>query len=91
MDALQGRVYKIEGRVQGVGYRYFAQKAAKEVGVTGWVRNLDDGGVEAHAVGTKAQLEDFESRLRVGPRASDVRSVEVREVAVFEASGFYIR
>ncbi len=77
--------------MQGVGYRYFAQRSAHEVGVSGWARNLDDGRVEVHANGTPAQLEDFEARLRLGPRFAEVRSVEVQEQAVLNLSGFDIR
>lgn len=83
--------YRIAGRVQGVGYRAFAQQVARELGLTGWARNLDDGGVEVHANGSVAQLETFEGRLRQGPRWSGVRSVEVTEVAVSGAQGFAIR
>jgi acylphosphatase len=63
---MPARRFLISGRVQGVGFRYFAQRSAREVGVSGWARNLDDGRVEVHANGTPAQLEDFESRLRLG-------------------------
>ena len=88
---MTGRRYLISGRVQGVGYRYFAERSAHEVGVTGWARNLDDGRVEVQANGTAKQLEDFEGRLRMGPRFADVRSVESSEAAVLELSGFHIR
>ena len=47
--------------------------------------------MEVHANGTKAQLDDFEARLRIGPRFADVRSVESSDVAVLELSGFHIR
>jgi acylphosphatase len=86
-----GRRFLISGRVQGVGYRYYAQRSAQEMGVAGWARNLDDGRVEVNANGTPAQLEDFEARLRLGPRFADVRSVEVQEHAVLNLSGFDIR
>jgi acylphosphatase len=86
-----GRRFLISGRVQGVGYRYYAQRSAQEVGVVGWARNLDDGRVEILANGTPAQLEEFEARLRLGPRFADVRSVEVLEQAVLNLSGFDIR
>jgi acylphosphatase len=88
---MAARRFLISGRVQGVGYRYFAERSAHQTGVTGWARNLDDGRVEVHANGTSAQLEDFEARLRVGPRFADVRSVESSEAAVLELSGFHIR
>ena len=88
---MQARTFLISGRVQGVGYRYFAERSAAEVGVTGWARNLDDGRVEVHANGTAGQLEDYEGRLRIGPRFAEVRGVEVREAAVLELKGFSIR
>jgi acylphosphatase len=90
MARIKGRIFLISGRVQGVGYRYFAEVSARQTGVTGWARNLDDGRVEVHANGTDAQLDDFEARLRVGPRFADVRSVESKEAAVLELSGFVI-
>jgi len=85
------RRYLIAGRVQGVGYRAFAQTAARKLGLTGWARNLDDGGVEVHANGSAAQLEIFEGHLRQGPHWSGVRSVEVTEVPVFPTHEFSIR
>jgi acylphosphatase len=88
---MAARRFLISGRVQGVGFRYFAERSAYQTGVTGWARNLDDGRVEVYANGTAAQLDDFEARLRIGPRFSDVRSVEATEVAVLELSGFHIR
>jgi acylphosphatase len=88
---VKARRFLISGRVQGVGYRYFAERSAHETGVTGWARNLDDGRVEVHANGTADHLDDFEARLRQGPRFSDVRSVESSDVAVLELSGFHIR
>ncbi len=84
------RRYLIRGRVQGVGFRYFTEIAAYELGITGWVRNLDDGRVEVLAVGNKEQLSEFEGRLRRGPRWADVRGVEVSEAAVEKRSGFRI-
>jgi acylphosphatase len=91
MSMLTARRYLISGAVQGVGFRYFAERVAREIGVTGWTRNLDDGRVEVHANGSRRQLDDLESRLRQGPPRADVRSVEVTETAVLELRGFHIR
>lgn len=91
MRALTARRYLISGRVQGVGFRNFAQRAAAETGVSGWARNLDDGRVEVHANGSEHQLDEFESRLRSGPRFADVRGFESRAAAVEHTSGFFIR
>ena len=85
------RQFIVHGRVQGVGFRYFAERAARETGVTGWVRNLDDGDVEACANGTRVQLDNFEARLRQGPTFSDVRGVKFVDIPVFEAPGFRVR
>jgi len=89
---MPARRYLVSGRVQGVGYRYFARRVADEAGVSGWVRNLSDGRVEAHAIGTAAALENFEARLRCGPAFADVRLVEVVEAASgAKIEGFHIR
>jgi acylphosphatase len=84
------RRYYVHGRVQGVGYRYFVERVAGELGVTGYTRNLDDGRVEVYAVGTPEKLSDLAGSLRTGPRFSDVRGVEEMEAAVLEYSGFHI-
>jgi acylphosphatase len=91
MKDLIARKYVISGRVQGVGFRYFAQRAARELGVTGWARNLDDGRVEVHANGVVKVLDEFEGRLRKGPMGSDVRGFEMVEAGVIGGSGFHIR
>ena len=69
------RTFVIRGRVQGVGYRYFAQKAGLALGLKGWVKNLRDGRVECMAVGTASQLEQLEAKLRQGPMLAHVEEV----------------
>jgi acylphosphatase len=71
----------VSGRVQGVGFRFFARETAMQLGVTGWVRNLPDGNVEAQAYGTRALLEQFIHRLQQGPAFSRVEHVEPRWLA----------
>ena len=88
---LTARRFVVRGRVQGVGYRYFAQNAAAEWKVSGYARNLEDGTVEVYATGTAGQLSEFAGILRTGPRFSDVRSVEVEEAALEIHQGFRIR
>jgi len=83
--------FVVHGRVQGVGYRAFAEKAALIAGVSGWVRNRDDGAVEAVAAGTREQLDAFAGYLRKGPRWSEVRRVEVSECAAPALRGFTVR
>lgn len=85
------RMFRITGRVQGVGYRAFAQRAARDLGITGSARNLADGRVEIHANGNPAQLAAFEGRLHQGPLWSDVRSVESSPAAPSKTSTFEIR
>ena len=90
MKALIARRYLISGRVQGVGFRYFAERAARQTGVTGWARNLADGRVEVHANGSAQELSDFEARLRTGPALADIRGFESSDTAVIPSSGFRI-
>lgn len=70
----------IDGRVQGVGFRWFARKAARDLGLTGRVRNLHDGRVEVHAAGDPDRLALLVDRLREGPPASRVTSIEEEEL-----------
>jgi len=89
-DPQSARVYLVRGRVQGVGYRDYAQRAADALGLTGYVRNLDDGRVEVYAAGPLHKLSDLAAALRKGPRFSDVRGVEEREAALKHHSDFQI-
>ncbi len=70
----------VEGVVQGVGFRYFTQRIAKEIGVKGFVKNLPDGRVYIVAEGEDEQLDKFLSYVKKGPSASVVRNVKVREI-----------
>ena len=93
---MRARKFWVSGRVQGVGYRQFAARIAREFGLKGWVRNLSDGRVEAFAAGPARLLEDFEARLRKGPPAGEVRGVEVEDItkatnADVRIEGFDIR
>jgi acylphosphatase len=67
----------ISGRVQGVGFRWFTQDAASREGVTGWVRNLPDGRVEALVEGEDEAVTRVERALRSGPRGARVDDVNV--------------
>ena len=72
-----GRRFVVAGRVQGVGYRFFAQNAAAREGITGNVRNLDDGRVEIVAEGDAEAVMRFERSLRRGPIGARVDDVVV--------------
>ena len=85
------RRYLVRGHVQGVGYRYFATHTASLIGVTGYVRNLDDGRVEVYASGTPEQLSELAAALHRGPRWADVRGVEEQEAAVQQYASFEIK
>jgi len=88
--ATSARRWFIGGRVQGVGFRYFAQRAASDLGLTGYTRNLDDGRVEVYAVGPEDKLSELAGLLHRGPRWADVRGVEEQEAAVERRSEFLI-
>jgi len=87
---ITARRWLLRGRVQGVGFRWFAQRAAAELGLTGYARNLDDGRVEVYAAGPAAQLDRMAAMLHCGPRVADVRGVEEQECPVQELSSFRI-
>jgi acylphosphatase len=74
----------VTGQVQGVSYRWSAQRYAQHLGLTGWVRNLDGGEVEATAEGEAAVVEQFIAWCRQGPPAAEVERVEVTEQPVAE-------
>jgi acylphosphatase len=86
------RRFIVSGRVQGVGFRYFAQEAARREGLHGYVLNRDDGSVEAVAEGEAESLERFERALRRGPSRSRVEHVLIDEINPDQgSSGFFIR
>ena len=70
------RKFLIHGEVQGVGYRFFAQRAAARHQVIGYVRNCSDGTVEAVAQGSASDVEEFKKDLAAGPQWAAVRQVE---------------
>lgn len=70
------RKFVLSGLVQGVGFRFFTQRIAARHQVRGYVRNLDDGRVEALAQGTPKEVEAFKHDISAGPRFSKVDDVE---------------
>ena len=68
----------VRGDVQGVGFRYFVQRAAGQLGLTGWVRNNDDGTVELVAEGVREKLEELRRAVERGPRMAQVQRVDVK-------------
>ncbi|HEY4672191.1 MAG TPA: acylphosphatase [Gemmatimonadaceae bacterium] len=74
---------EVEGRVQGVGFRWFVVEKAEELGVGGWVRNRPDGRVEIAAAGARDALQKLEVAIREGPSGARVEAV--RTLAQVEA------
>ena len=68
--------WRVSGRVQGVGFRWFVLQAARNEGVTGDVKNLDDGGVEIRAEATPKQIQRLRELVRGGPAGARVDQVE---------------
>jgi acylphosphatase len=83
----------VSGKVQGVGYRYFAMDTAEQMGITGYAKNLADGRVEVYAIGTSTQLRDFARQLQRGPAlasVADLGEVDAEIVPEF-GSGFSVQ
>lgn len=71
---------KVTGRVQGVGFRYYAQKQAKLFGLTGWVKNLSDGSVQVMVQGEKPEINTFVDYLRIGPSMARVQNISISKI-----------
>ena len=85
--------FLVQGRVQGVGFRWYVNREAGELGLRGWVRNTEEGDVEVVASGSEADLAELRSSLRRGPRGARVdRLVEhyLDESEAAELSSFRI-
>ena len=87
-----GKRFFVSGRVQGVGFRYFAEQQAGKLGVNGYARNLSDGRVEVYAIGDAQKLEALRAALQRGPRMSQVDRVDEEDAEVLRnfAFGFFI-
>ena len=88
--AVIAKRYFVRGRVQGVGFRYFVERTAHELALTGYARNVDDGRVEVYAIGSEEKLSELAGRLWKGPRFADVRGVEEQDAAVQQYDAFSI-
>ncbi len=76
VEIVVARIF-VTGRVQGVGFRFFAVETAEEFGITGWVKNLSDGRVEVEAQGVKESVEAMIERMRQGSLGASVTDVDV--------------
>lgn len=89
-DRRAAHVY-VDGRVQGVYFRATTRDVAESADVDGWVRNLDDGRVEAHFEGTASAVEDLVAFCREGPPRASVTDVDVERVETEGFEGFTVR
>jgi acylphosphatase len=80
----------VSGAVQGVGFRFFAERAARESGVTGWVRNRPDGTVETVAEGDEEAVRRYLEKLRYGPAGGRVKNLVEEESTVTGFPSFEI-
>jgi len=88
---LIARRFVVSGRVQGVGFRFFAREAAAAENLRGWVKNLPDGRVEAMVEGDRESVERFERKIRRGPASARVEDVSVTDEGTGSVHGFEIR
>jgi len=77
--------FLIQGRVQGVGFRWFVQREAAELQLRGWVRNTEDGDVEVVAAGDADNIDELRASLRRGPRGARVDRIVEHSLAEKEA------
>jgi acylphosphatase len=80
----------VKGKVQGVFYRASAKEIAEELGVTGWIKNTEEGDVEITAKGSDAQLQKFIEWCKIGPRRAIVTGVETSELEEASFKGFEV-
>lgn len=83
--------FVVTGTVQGVFFRTYTKAKANELGITGWVRNCDDGTVEVHAEGEEAALEQLEEWLQRGPTVARVVAVETQDAMPQGMDSFNIK
>jgi acylphosphatase len=81
----------IHGRVQGVFYRDWTVRTARQLGLNRWVRNLPDGAVEAHLEGAREAVEGMIEKMHQGPPAAKVERIERREAKAQHGEGFVRR
>jgi len=91
-ETRNARRYFISGEVQGVGFRFFAERVAQKLALSGYVRNLRDGRVEVYAVGSAEQLRALRNELERGPSFASVAAVaeEPAELMPEHLSGFTV-
>jgi acylphosphatase len=78
----QAKRFFVSGRVQGVGFRFFAERTAAKLGVGGYARNLYDGRVEVYAIAPGEQMDALKDALQRGPRFAAVDRLEERDAEI---------
>jgi acylphosphatase len=86
-----GRHVRVTGQVQGVFYRAWAQGQARELGISGWIRNCPDGSVEAHVAGEEHAVTRMIERMHRGPSNARVEDVSVEDEAPQALGRFELR
>jgi acylphosphatase len=91
-ERAQAKRFYVSGMVQGVGYRFFAQRVAERLGLAGYAKNLRDGRVEVYAIGSPDKLQALRAELKRGPDAAVVSSVAENDAGILAhyAGGFSI-
>ncbi len=82
------RTLIVEGRVQGVGYRWWTVAEANRLGLAGWVRNRRDGTVEVLAIGDEANIDELAQRCRIGPPGAGVTQISCQPADDDDSEGF---
>ncbi len=88
---MEGRAFRVRGRVQGVGFRWWARGKAREFGLVGWIRNCPDGSVEVHAHGSPSSLDALRSALQIGPPGAIVTGIDEEPLDAEAPADFEIR
>ena len=82
--------FSITGRVQGVGFRYFAEHWANQLGICGYVKNLWDGSVEVYAIGDPVALAELKRQLAEGPRSAHVTNIMESDEPVDKRYNYFV-
>lgn len=92
-EGLLGRRWTLTGRVQGVGFRWFALNHAQALGIRGWVANSEDGAVEVVGLALAETIERFGALLEKGPPAAHVTGITIEDIphSFVESKSFIIK
>jgi acylphosphatase len=90
MPTMLRRHFLVSGEVQGVGFRYYVRRRARQLGITGWVRNRHDGCVEAEVQGDSQAVATLERMVRAGPPGSRVDAVEAADRPIIDGEQNFV-